>query len=730
MQTKKNTISATQSAGTNKTTSRSKICFGAFLCRISTKNANVPFDISNIKWYNYVIKTYYDSIIMLLRHITEVTLIYFHTKLSLLFATISAAFMMYFTNTHAYGIAEEFSATIPLTSEKGIITLDNGQQWFKVTELEDGRNYLISAKNSNGQNVLLTADDKQSAEYIWRFYEDKMVTSTAAHYNYLYSDSHCLGCYENDLYLTHDWWTEGDQTWNYVDGKFYYIDNGKKTYLTYSESSTSPFGCTDNADDAADIELYSCGEELARCIKTQPCAQSFAIEGSGYPAPEFTVELFDDSIVVDNIKWFSDGEESETGVLNFTDNDLANLPTGIHHVSCIVEAHDSDNHYYREKSQEALFVVTKGVVPDSIITFSDIHEQYDLISKAIENVLDNTGGYIPSLIVCTGDMINGPTMDYDTMINTYAPRIKPYLGGLDTVYVAGNHDSSKAVSELSLKAGLGADSSFSEGCGVIFNGNSDSVATNGKNSISANNIIVYGINYESLNSSPQTLQDYDNIKSQLENFLNEKAKNYKGEIIIISAHAGLHALGVQPQSGSRIGSWSGSTAYNIINSYEIANLINSYVKKYDMNILYLFGHDHSQGEYEFILTEGDTLICPTNSKEYQTNTLELAFTYAHSGYLSTSIGTADAHFSFIYRNGNNLEYELFKAGSSEYVRHTEIPLKSLKLLNSNSTVSTSKANNNNNNNNGNSPKTSGRFNITPFLIISLVMVIISRKHKK
>ena len=145
-----------------------------------------------------------------------------------------------------------------------------------------------------------------------------------------------------------------------------------------------------------------------------------------------------------------------------------------------------------------------------------------------------------------------------------------------------------------------------------------------------------------------------------------------------------------------------------------------------MNILYLFGHDHSQGEYEFILTEGDTLICPTNSEKYQTNTLELAFTYAHSGYLSTSIGTADAHFSFIYRNGNNLEYELFQAGSSQYVKHTEIPLKSLKLLNLNSPVSTSKANKIN----GNSPKTSGRFNITPFLVISLVMVIISRKHRK
>ncbi|MBR5683333.1 MAG: metallophosphoesterase [Ruminococcus sp.] len=649
-----------------------------------------------------------------------------HTKLSLLFAAVSAAFMMHFADTYVYGAAEDFSATVPHTSEKGVITLDNDQKWFKATELENGRNYLITARNSDGRDVLLTADDHRSAEYIWHFYEEKMVSSTTPHYTYLYTDTHRLCCHGNDLYLTQDWWSEGDQTWNYSDGRLFYIDNGQKTYLTYTDGAPVPFGCTDNAAEAADIELYTSGEELARCIKTQPCAQSFAIEGSGYSAPEFTVELLNDSIVADSVKWFIDGEESATGGLSFTADALAGLPTGVHHVSCIVEAHDSTDHYYREKSQEALFVIAKGAVPDSVITFSDIHEQYDLISKAIENVLDRTDGYIPSLIVCTGDMINGPTMDYDTMINTYAPRIKPYLGGLDTVYVAGNHDASKAVSELSIKAGLGADSDFSDGCGVIFRGNSAAAASNGKSSTAAKDIIVYGINYGSLESSPALPQDYSNVKSQLESFLKETARNYKGEIIIISAHAGLHALGVQPQSGSSTGAWAGSTAYNISNSYDIAELINSYAVKYDMNILYLFGHDHSRGETEFILTEGDTIICPTDSADWQTNTTELGFTYAHSGYLSTVIGSADAHFSFIYRNGNDLAYELFRAGSSEYVRHTDIPLKNLKLLNAASPVSTAKALRST----GNSPKTSGRFSITPFLIISLAMVIISRKRRK
>ena len=659
-------------------------------------------------------------------HHTEVTLIKIHTKLSLLLAAVSSAFIMQFSDTYAYGAAEDFSATVPQASEKGVITLDNDQQWFKTTELENGRNYLISIKKSDGSDVLLTADDHISAEYIWHYSEEKMVTSTSPHYNYLYTDTHRLCCHENDLYLTQNWWTDGDQTWNYDNGKLFFNDNGTKTYLTYSESSSVPFGCTDNAAQAADIELYTRGEELARCIKTQPCSDSFVIEGSGYAAPEYNVELLGDSIIADNVKWFTDGEECSTGGLSFTADSLTGLPAGIHRVSCIVEAHDNEDHYYRERSQEALFVITKGVVPDSVITFSDIHEQYNLISTAIGNILERTGGYIPSLVVCTGDMINGPTMDYDTMINKYAPRIKPYLGGLDTVYVAGNHDSSKAVSELSIDAALGADSDLSDGCGVIFRGSSDSVASNGKNSTAAKDVIVYGINYGALENGHVAVQDYNSVKSQLECFLSDTARNYKGEIIMISAHAGLHTLGIQPQSGYSVGNWAGSTAYNISNSYDITELINSYSKKYGMNILFLFGHDHSRGESEFILTEGDKLFCPTDSEAMRSKEITLGFTYAHSGYLSTVIGIADAHFSFIFRNGDNLAYELFHAGSAEYISHTDIPLKNVKLLTSGSSAPVVKSEKKV----GNSPKTSGRFRITPFLIVSICLVFISRKRRK
>ncbi|MBO7472467.1 MAG: metallophosphoesterase [Ruminococcus sp.] len=648
----------------------------------------------------------------------------------LLLAAVSSILTLVLDDNYVYSAAEDFTEILPYTSENGIITLDDGQQWFKATELENDRNYLITVRRSDGSDVMLTADDKISAEYIWHYAEDKMVTSTSFHRSELYTDTHRLCCYDSDLYLTKNWWTSGDQTWNYDGSRLYYNDDGKITYLTYSEMDDIHFGCTDDPSMAAQISLYTAGEELARCIKTQPCAESFVIEGSGYQAPVFSLELINDSIVTDSVKWFVDGVEQTGGELSFTADELTDQSASIHRVSCIVEAHDGEEHHYRERSQDAIFVITKGIVPDSFITFSDVHEQYDLIGKAIEGVLERTGGYIPSLVVCTGDLINGPTMDHDTMLDRYIPRLKPYLGGLDTVFVAGNHDSSKAISELSIAAGLGADDGFSDGCGVIFRGSSDEVAENGTNCTAAKNIIVYGINYDTINkrSGALTVQDYDCIKDQIESFLNETAKNYHGELIVFSAHAGLHVLGVQPQSvnlsGYTVGSWIGANAYNIDHSYDIAELINSYADKYGMNIIYLFGHDHSRSEEEFILTEGDVLISPTKSEYKETESLPLNFTYAHAGYLSTTIGIADAHYSFIYKSGDKLVYEFLRADTPDFMKKKEIKLKksTTAVVSTNTAaVTTIKK--------SSSPQTSDKLSLMPVLLFSAGLFWISRKQK-
>lgn len=665
------------------------------------------------------------------RKFTEVTLINKHHIIPQLLAAVSTVLIISFSSAaDVHGGAGDFTETVPPASANGIITLENGQKWFKATELENGRNYLITVSRSDGSSAMLTADDRTSAEYIWHFAEEKMVTSTSPHYNELYTDTHRLCCHEGDIYLTQGWWSSGDQTWNFDGSRLFYNDDGKITYLSYSESSDVHFGCTDNASEAAQVSIYTSGEELSRCIKTQPCTESFVIEGSGYAAPEFSVELLDDSITADSVRWFTDGEEKEANGLSFTAADLAGKAAGVHRVSCIVEAHDSEDHYYREKSQDAVFVITKGIVPDSFITFSDVHEQYDLIGKAIEEVLARTDGYIPSLVICTGDMINGPTMDHDTMADRYLPRLKPYLGGLDTVFVAGNHDSCSAVSEWSVAAGLGANEDFSDGCGVIFRGGSAEVAKNGTNSTAANNVIVYGINYDTINTESGTLtvQDYSSVKEQIGSFLKETAKNYHGELIVFSAHAGLHVLGVQPQSvnlsGYSVGSWIGANAYNVDHSYDLAELINSYADKYDMNIIYLFGHDHSRGEKEFILTEGDVLISATESAYKETKSLPLKFTYAHSGYLSTTIGIADAHYSFMYKSGDKLVYELFRVNDPDSIRQKEISLKAAApaAASAVSAVVTTV-------NSTESPKTSGRISLIPVLLVSSGLFLISRRRK-
>ena len=287
-----------------------------------------------------------------------------------------------------------------------------------------------------------------------------------------------------------------------------------------------------------------------------------------------------------------------------------------------------------------------------------------------------------------------------------------------------------AVSEWSVAAGLGADESFSDGCGVIFRGSSAEVAENGTNSTAAGNVIVYGINYDTINteSGALTVQDYNCIRDQIESFLSDTAKDYHGELIVFSAHAGLHVLGVQPQSvnlsGYTVGSWTGANAYNVDHSYELAALINSYAEKYKMNIIYLFGHDHSRGEREFILTEGDVLISATESAYKETKSLPLKFTYAHSGYLSTTIGIADAHYSFIYKSGSKLVYELLRINEPDFIKQKEISLKAAApaAASASSAVAATVQSTE-------SPKTSGKINLMPVLLVSAGLFLISSRRK-
>lgn len=594
----------------------------------------------------------------------------------------AAAVCSFGIHMYAYAADEPYyTVKSPQSEENGVLTLEDGQKWYKVNGFEDENDYIICVKGSDGEQKIFTAKDSRSSEYIWHYFRRTIVTSVAPKYTTLSSSSFRLTYHEGQLYTSADWWTEGDNVWDYSGGTLNFSENGSIHYLKYTEDSNEPFSCTDNAAEAAQVCIYAKGEQLSRCIGKQPAAESYVIEGSGYAAPKFSVELSDKNIITDSVKWFVDGEEQDCAKLTFTADSLTGKPVGVHRVGCLIEGHDADGVHYRERSADAAFVIAKGVLPDSFMSFSDIHEQYEFIDRAVEKIMESTGGYIPSLVVCTGDLVNGPTADKDRMLNRYYPQIVSHLGGLDTVFVSGNHDSGEAASVMSLRAGLGADKDNGFGGGQVFRGMSEAAKAKGRNSKYAKGITVYGLNFENAlyKNGNEFTYSYDRTLKDLDGFLKKTAESYNGELVVISAHSGLHVLGLQPESvnanGWSVGKWIGENQYNVDYSYELAKLINSYAEKYDMDIMYLFGHDHSRGETEFILSDGDTLISTEKYADSSYNSQKLSFTYGNSGFLSTTIGSANARFSLIYRDGDHYSYNIMNL-DGETVRHRDIKAKS------------------------------------------------------
>ena len=82
-----------------------------------------------------------------------------------------------------------------------------------------------------------------------------------------------------------------------------------------------------------------------------------------------------------------------------------------------------------------------------------MHETFSHIGYAINNIMAADGdGLIPALIICTGDWANGRYLggdatsdNYQTTKNTYITRLLAQSAGIDTVFVAGNHENSTAA---------------------------------------------------------------------------------------------------------------------------------------------------------------------------------------------------------------------------------------------------------------------------------------------
>lgn len=150
---------------------------------------------------------------------------------------------------------------------------------------------------------------------------------------------------------------------------------------------------------------------------------------------------------------------------------------------------------------------------------------------------------------------------------------------------------------------------------------------------------------------------YENVIPQLKEFLDSLKDQYQGEMILISAHAGLHTLGLDPHSDVEE-VFGGKDAYNIEKSNEMVDLLNEYALSYQMNISFQFGHNHSKQESEFLLTPGERIYTTKSYLEKSVVNEEIQFSYGHMGYLSTSIGSANAHYTLMSLNDTSYTLSL------------------------------------------------------------------------
>ncbi len=558
--------------------------------------------------------------------------------------------------------------------EDGVVTTDDGQKWYKVKEFEVGRDYLIAVRKPDGTQGLLTVTDGEEGGFVWKHFSspDK---KTSAPYMGLSCGSYTLVRSGDQLSTDESLFPRGAKLWIHDGSLLVCAVNGEGAFLRYDENAEQPLGFTNNPREASEVQIYSNGATLAHCITAQPHAESYVLENSGYAAPAFTVETSD--IMVDEIHWYTDGEEQPGGDKHFTAETLTGLPAGVHRVSCLVEGHDENGIHYREMSAPASFVIAKGVIPDSVMMFSDIHEQFSRVGDAIEQVMAQKNGYIPSLVIFNGDLDSARQPDFDTTYSKNYQQMLAVLGGLDTLYVQGNHDDAAAVAKMTAEAGLGAAADLPANGGVIFRSGSEAVMTNGTNSQKANKIVVYGMNFDAAVKQTEegTAYSYEAALADMEQFLQETAEHYNGELVLITAHSGLHVLGKQPESldpgRQPVAEWAGDALYNIDQSYEMAELINRYAENYHMDIMYLFGHDHSRAETEMLLKDGDTLCSTLRFADKSTDTQTLHFTYANSGYLSEKRGSSDGNFSLITRENGSYAYELIRARDGR-VQRTEL----------------------------------------------------------
>lgn len=407
-------------------------------------------------------------------------------------------------------------------------------------------------------------------------------------------------------------------------------------------------------------------------FQKQPEAPRFVFEESGYDAPTFSVTLsLPDGSRAEGIvtQWTVNGEP--VGEAKFhagaeiTDTydaaELKNKPAGVYRVVCTAGCKVNET-WYRSSSYTVNFIVCRGILENSILTFSDVHQDWDHVGIAIQNTMLANDGKIPALVISTGDWNNtyqtgNVVENRNACIDEVIGRITLQLGGIDTVWVSGNHDNGYAAgfTNQNREVDLGIVPSDYEdvangisGTGILFDSRSAGWERNAGTGRKASGLIVIGVNFEDVLAarSGEANGKYDkpscdygdgtedgaSVYKHLNTALERIAADYHGELVVISTHAGLHVLGVDPSSNAP--SSFKDPDYCITGSAAIVELVNSYAEQYGMNIVWLFGHDHSKSEQEFLKLPGNTVVSTVNFEEQTSKEIVLQFIYGHAGYIT------------------------------------------------------------------------------------------------
>lgn len=353
-------------------------------------------------------------------------------------------------------------------------------------------------------------------------------------------------------------------------------------------------------------------------IIRQPEAVSPLIaDGEGREIPAFSVGIRETEGASVTCVWTVDGKEAGSGTV-FSLDSCDDLAIGVHTVRCRVTCRLADETVLAEDSVPVSWIRCTGILPNSVLAFSDVHGDYTHIGLAIGEMMEKNGGKIPALILCSGDWSNGGSATEQEGTEKIIPALRAQCGGIGTVFTAGNHDNRQAA-----------------------------VSANADGTSAAEGAAVFSIHFEDVaaqNRRGGKACSYAAVLEKLEAFLEEQASKEEKPLVIISSHTGLHTLGIQPESSSK--AWAGGSMYNVDQSDKVVSLLNRYAEEYGLRIVFLFGHNHSKGEREFCLNVGDTIFSTSEYAGRTSKAQELKFTCAHAGYLTDGSG-GTKHYSFL-----------------------------------------------------------------------------------